>query len=78
MPGFVTFEAEVIVKAPLAFFWGEFFNMNGIYVHGIWIFFGHLSLVVVISVVLKGEEWVSLSFGNLIGFFSNMFEVERL
>ena len=75
---FATFEAKVVIKAPLAFFWGEFFDANGIYVHGIGVSLFLSMVVVTVSVVLKGEEWVVPSFGDLVGSFPDMFEVECL
>ena len=76
--GSVALETKVIVKAPLVFFWCEFFDMDGVYIHGIGVFFGCMFLVVVVSVILKGEEWVASSFGDLVGLFPDMFEVECL
>ena len=77
VPGFSAFEAEVVVKTPLAFFGCEFFNADGINIHGIGVSL-FLGVVVVVPVVLEGEEWVGSSFYNLIGFFPDMFEVECL
>ena len=52
--GFVAFKAKVIFKTPLSFFWGKFYDVNGINIHGIWVSF--LLDVVVIPVVLEGNE----------------------
>ena len=61
------------------FFWGEFFNLYGIYINGIWIFFlRDTSLVAIVLVVLEGEERVSSTFCNVVSLFPNMFEVEGL
>ena len=78
MSGSVAFEAKVTVKAPLAFFWCEFFNADGIYIHSIRVSFHHVFLGMVISVILKGEEWVASSFGDLVGLLPDMFKVEGL
>ena len=72
----LAFEAKVIVKASLSFFWGKLFNVNGVHIHGIGVLF--LLDVVVVLVVLEGEEGVSLFFSDLIGLFPDMFEVEGL
>ena len=77
MSRFVTFEAEVVFKTPLPFFWGEFFNSDGIYIHGVGVSF-LLGVVVIVLVILKREKWVVSSLGNFVGPFSDMFEVEYL
>ena len=77
MSGFVTFEAEVVVKTPLSFFRGELFNSDGIYIHGIGISF-LLGVVIVVSIVEEREERVVSSFFNFVGPFLNMFEVKSL
>lgn len=77
--GFSAFEPQVIVNASLSFFWGKFFNSYGIYVHGIWVFLLlSIFLVIVVPVVKEGEEGVSSTFHNVIGFFPDMFEGESL
>ena len=76
MSWFATFETKVVIKTPSAFFWGEFFDADSIYIHGIWVLF--LLGMVVILVVLEGEEWISLSFGNFVGLFPDMFKVKCL
>ena len=73
---FATFEAKVILKTPLSFFWGKFLDANGVYVHCIWVLF--LLGVIVVSVILEGNEHVALSFGDLVGSFPNLFEMEGL
>ena len=73
---FATFGAKVILKTLLSFFGGEFFNLDGINIHGVGISF-FLGMVVV-SVVLEGNEQVVSSFGNFIGSFPNLFEMEGL
>ena len=73
MSGFSAFEAKVIVKAPLPFFWGELFDVNGIYIYSIVVFFLGMFLGVVVPVILEGEEWVSLSFSNFIDLFPIVF-----
>lgn len=50
--------------------------MNGIYIHSVGVLF--LLDVMVVSVVLEGKEWIASSFGDLIGLFPNVFEVECL
>ena len=78
MSGFAAFEAKVIIKTPLAFFQCELFNANGIYVHGIRVSLLLSMVVIVISVILKREEWVISSFSDFIGPFPDMFKVECL
>ena len=70
------FEAKVVIKASLLFFLGEFFNVDGVYIHGVGVFL--LLGVVVVLVVLEGKEWVSLFFGDFVGFFPDVFKVEHL
>ena len=77
MSWFATFEAEVIIKTPLSFFRGEFLDLDGINIHGIMVSF-FLSMVVVISVILEGNEWVASSFGDLVGSFPYLLEVKSL
>ena len=74
MSGFATFEAKVVVKTSLSFFQGEFFDLDGIHIHGVRVSL-FLSVVVVTSVILEREERVVSSFGNFIGSFPDMFEV---
>ena len=76
MSRFVTFEAKVVVEAPLSFLGGEFFNLDGIYIHGIGVSF--LLGMVVISVVKEREERIVSSLGDFIGSFPDMFKVESL
>ena len=78
MSRFTAFEANVVVKAPLPFFWSEFFNVNGVYIHGIGVSLFLSMVVVIVSIVLKREEQVVLPFGNFIGSFLDIFEVESL
>ena len=73
---FATFGAKVILKTLLSFFGGEFFNSDGINIHGVWVSF--LLGVVVIPVFLEGNERVVSSLGNFIGSFPNLFEMEGL
>ena len=75
--GFVAFEVKVVIKTPLFFFGGEFLDLDGIYIHGIGILFP-LGVIVVVSVVLEGEEEVVSSFGDLVGPFPDLFEMEGL
>ena len=70
---FVAFKAKVIFKTPLSFFWGKFFNVNGINIHGIWVSF--LLGMVVVSIVLERNEWVVPSFCDLVGSFPDLLEV---
>ena len=70
---FVAFKAKVIFKTPLSFFWGKFFDVNGINIHGIWVLF--LLGMVVVSIVLERNEWVVPSFCDLIGSFPDLLEV---
>ena len=77
MSGFVAFEAKVILKKPLSFLWGKFFNANGVYIHCIWVSF-LLGVIAVVSVILEGEEWVASSLGNFVGSFPDLFEVKSL
>ena len=72
-----TFEEEVIIKTPLSFFRGEFLDLDGINIHGIMVSF-FLSMVVVISVILEGNERVASSFGDLVGSFPYLLEVKSL
>ena len=76
MPWFAAFEAKVVIEAPLSFFGGEFLNSDGIYIHGIGILFP-LDMIVV-SVILKGDEQIASSFGDLVGSFPDLLEVESL
>ena len=76
MSWFTTFEAKVVFKTPLSFFRGEFLDSDGINIHGIWVSF--LLGVVVIPVVLEGNEWVIPSLGDFIGPFPNLFEMKGL
>ena len=78
MSRFVTFEAKVVVKTPLSFFGGEFLNSNGIYIHGIGVSFLLSVVVIVVSVILEREKQVVLSFGNFIGPFPDVLEMEGL
>ena len=71
--GFVAFKAKVIFKTPLSFFWGKFFDVNGINIHGIWVSF--LLGMVVVSIVLERNEWVVPSFCDLVGSFPDLLEV---
>ena len=71
-----TFEAKVVLKTSLPFFVGEFFDSDGVDIHGIWVFF--LLVVVVIPVVLEGNEWVVSSLGDFVGPFPNLFEMKGL
>ena len=71
MSWFATFEAKVIIKTSLSFFRGEFLNSDGTNIHGVWVSF-LLGMVVVVSVVLEGEEWVALSLGDFVGFFPKL------
>ena len=73
----MTFEAKVVVKTSLPFFGGEFFNSDGVYIHGIGVSF-FLGVIVVVSVVLEREEWVVPSLGGFVGSFPDLFEVEGL
>ena len=75
MSWFTTFEAKVILKTPLSFLGGEFLNLDGINIHGIWVSF---LLGMVVSVVLEGNKWVIPSLGNFVGLFPNLFEMEGL
>ena len=75
--GFAAFEAKVVVKTPLSFLGGEFFDSDGINIHGVWVTF-FLGMVVVVSIVLEGEERVVSSLSNLIGSFPNLLEVKSL
>ena len=70
---FATFEAKVIIKTSLSFFRGKFFNSDGINIHGVWVSF--LLGVVVVSIILKRDEWVVPPFCNFIGSFPDLFEV---
>ena len=70
---FVAFKAKVIFKTPLSFFWGKFFDVNGINIHGIWVSF--LLGMVVVSIVLERNEWVVPSFCDLVGSFPDLLEV---
>ena len=76
MSGFATFEAKVVIKTPLSFLRGEFFNSDGVNIHGIGVLF--LLVMVVVPVVLERDEQVVPSFCNLIGSFPDLFEVESL
>ena len=78
MSRFATFEAKVVVKAPLSFLRGEFLNLDGIYIHGIGISLFLGMVVIVVSVILEGEEQVVSSLGDFIGPFPDMFKVECL
>ena len=71
--GFVAFKVKVIFKTPLSFFWGKFFDVNGINIHGIWVSF--LLGMVVVSIVLERNEWVVPSFCDLVGSFPDLLEV---
>ena len=73
----MAFEAKVVIETPLFFFRGEFLNSDGIYIQGIGILFP-LGMIVVVSVILEGEEGVVSSFGNLVGPFPDLFEMEGL
>ena len=77
MSGFVAFEAKVVLETPLSFFRGEFFDSDGINIHGIGISF-LLGMVVVVSIILERNEWVVPSFGNFVGPFPDLFEMEGL
>ena len=74
--GFATFETEVILKTPLSFLRGEFLDSDGINIHGVWVLF-FLGMVVA-SVILERDERVVPSFGDLIGSFPDLFEVQGL
>ena len=76
MSWFTTFEAKVVLETPLSFLGGEFLDSDGIDIHGIWVLF--LLDVVVIPVVLEGNEWVISSFGDFVGSFPNLFEMKGL
>ena len=76
MSRFVTFEAKVILKTPLSFIRGEFFNLDGINIHGVWVLF--LLGMVVISIVLERNKWVAPSLGDFVGPFPSLFEMEGL
>ena len=76
MSWFSAFETKVVLKTPLSFLGGEFLNLGGIDIHGIWVSF--LLVVVVIPVVLEGNEWVISSFGDFVGPFPNLFEMKGL
>ena len=72
----MAFEAKVVLKTSLSFFGGEFLDSDGIDIHGIWVLF--FLGVVVIPVVLEGNEWVISPFCNFIGSFPNLFEMKGL
>ena len=76
MSRFTAFEAKVVLKTPLSFLRGEFLNSDGIDIHGIWVSF--FLGVVVIPVVLEGNEWVISPFGDFVGSFPNLFEMKGL
>ena len=76
MSRFTTLEAKVVLETPLSFFGGEFLDSDGINIHGIWVSF--LLGMVVIPVVLEGNKWVISSFGDFVGPFPNLFEMEGL
>ena len=79
MSRFPAFEAEIVVNASLLCFRGELFDMDSIYIHGIWVLFLWCQfLVVVVLIFLKCKEGVSLALGNVVCLFPNMFEVESL
>ena len=76
MSRFTTFEAKVVLEAPLSFLRGEFLDSDGIDIHGIWVSF--LLGVVVIPVFLEGNEWVISSFGDFVGPLPNLFKMKGL
>ena len=77
VPRFAAFEAKVIIKAPLSFLRDEFFDANGVNVHSIGISF-LLTMVVVVSVVLEGEDWVASSLHDFVSSFPDLLEVKSL
>ena len=70
---FATFDAKVILKTPLSFFRGEFLDSDGINIHGVWVSF--LLVMVVVSIVLERDEQIVSSLGNLIGSLPDLLEV---
>ena len=54
MSGFSALEASSLLDASLSFFFGEFFNADGVDIHGVWIDFWTL----VVSVV--SLDWVGV------------------
>ena len=72
----MAFEAKVVLKTSLSFLGGEFLDSDGIDIHGIWVSF--FLGVVVIPVVLEGNEWVISPLGDFVGSFPNLFEMKGL